>query len=148
MTFSVRLSYPDGANPLARFRWTQAATEWADDMGPRIRSALQEEAPVRSGRLRSSIRYSRSFDATQAGMEFSTNVPYAGYVKNGTAPHLIRPVAARSLHWVSGGHSHFARVVHHPGTRANDFPRRALEPMKEEIQQSFRDAVSNAMGGS
>lgn len=63
-------------------------------------------------------------------------VGYARYVEEGTKPHIIRPVRRKALAWggprtlggrlrVSGGvtarPTHFAKVVHHPGTRAHPY---------------------------
>ena len=144
--FSVTLDYPDGGRPLQHFDWLRAATSWLDDTGAMLRGDIQEAAPVRSGRLASSIRYERNSagGATVSG-RIGTHVPYAGYVVGGTLPHLIRPVAARSLHWVSGGQGHFARLVHHPGTRANPFARRAIEEKMDRVRDSYRDAMIEAM---
>jgi len=42
------------------------------------------------------------------------------FVDEGTVAHIIRPVTAKVLHWVdvSTGEDHFAKEVHHPGTKA------------------------------
>lgn len=48
------------------------------------------------------------------------------YVVSGTRPHVIRPVRARALRFTVGGRVVFARVVHHPGTEANNFLAAAL----------------------
>lgn len=43
------------------------------------------------------------------------------YVDEGTRPHIIRPVRARVLHWVDpSGQDIFAKIVHHPGTKAQE----------------------------
>jgi len=47
--------------------------------------------------------------------------PATIYVVKGTPPHIIRPVRARALRFTVGGRVVFARIVHHPGTKANDF---------------------------
>jgi hypothetical protein len=48
------------------------------------------------------------------------------YVINGTRPHLIRPVRAKSLRFTVGGQVVYARLVRHPGNKPNDFLRKAL----------------------
>lgn len=61
---------------------------------------------------------------------------YARYVEEGTRPHIIRPVRARALAWggarrLSGSlrsgarPEFFAKIVHHPGTRAKPYLRPA-----------------------
>ncbi|UQA95611.1 hypothetical protein [Streptomyces halobius] len=52
--------------------------------------------------------------------------PAVHYVLNGTRPHVIRPRRAKALRFDSGGRTAFAKVVHHPGTSANDFMGEAL----------------------
>ncbi|GKQ35198.1 hypothetical protein [Streptomyces sp. A012304] len=52
--------------------------------------------------------------------------PAALYVTGGTRPHVIRPRRAQALRFTVGGRVVYARVVMHPGTKPNDFLRRAL----------------------
>lgn len=52
--------------------------------------------------------------------------PAALYVLNGTRPHIIRPVTAKALRFTVGGQVVYAQVVHHPGTKANNFLKEAL----------------------
>lgn len=65
---------------------------------------------------------------TESGDEvrISTNVAYAQYVHDGTRPHVIRPRRRQALRFVVGGRVVYAKVVHHPGTRARPFLTRAL----------------------
>lgn len=52
--------------------------------------------------------------------------PATAYVVNGTRPHLIRPMRAQALRFTTGGRVVFATLVHHPGTKPNDFLNKAL----------------------
>lgn len=52
--------------------------------------------------------------------------PATLYVVNGTRPHQIRPVRAKALRFTVGGRVVFAKLVNHPGTKANDFMNKAL----------------------
>ncbi|MEV6565863.1 hypothetical protein [Streptomyces kronopolitis] len=52
--------------------------------------------------------------------------PATLFVLYGTRPHVIRPRRAKALRFDSGGRTVFAAVVHHPGTKPNDFLGRAL----------------------
>lgn len=47
-------------------------------------------------------------------------------VNDGTRPHIIRPRQAKALKFKIGGRTVYAKVVHHPGTRANPFLDKAL----------------------
>ncbi|MFD8774471.1 hypothetical protein [Streptomyces sp. NPDC059916] len=52
--------------------------------------------------------------------------PAVRYVLDGTRPHIIRPRRKKALRFDVGGRTVFAKVVHHPGTKANDFLAKAL----------------------
>lgn len=83
----------------------------------------------KTGHLRSSIRVVR--DRVEKGpTAFSYTViadtDYAIYVHEGTRPHTIRPNTAKALRFEAGGGIVFAKVVHHPGTKAQPFLRNAL----------------------
>jgi len=134
---------------LQAFSWMTAAAEWADEVGPVIRDAVKDESPVapatlvspEGGRLKKSIRYQRSVGAGSAQLLIYSTVPYAGYVIDGTQPHIIRYRNARFLRFAGQGQIMFRKQVNHPGTQPNDFPERAVTPMVSYIQQTFSDIV-------
>lgn len=152
MTMSIR-KHGQGWDiyPAVRFHWTEAATSWADEVGPLFDEALKTECPVNTrphftngGRMRESIRHER---ATSAGesmrLEFTAHTPYAGYVLHGTTAHEIRAVNAM-LHWWDRpmpGREYFAHLVHHPGQRANHFPDRAMATERDELSRRFADIM-------
>ena len=104
----------------------------------------------RTGQLRSGIvaRFLNS-DGNSVLWELLSPMPYTRYVEEGTRPHDIWPKAAHglkgplrngqtrratgkgphehivgrgiALRWVSGGITHFAAMVHHPGSRPYPF---------------------------
>ncbi|MFD6128597.1 hypothetical protein ACFWC2_14645 [Streptomyces diastaticus] len=49
------------------------------------------------------------------------------FVLDGTRPHLIRPRRRNTLRFQIGGRVVYSKLVRHPGTKANDFMKRALE---------------------
>jgi hypothetical protein len=59
-----------------------------------------------------------------------SNHPATIYVVSGTRPHIIRPVRAQALRFTVGGRVVFAKIVYHPGTRANNF---LLEALREAL---------------
>jgi hypothetical protein len=59
-------------------------------------------------------------------------------VNDGTRPHVIKPVTAKALRFKVGGRTVFARLVHHPGTRARPFLDRALQEVAAARGYSFR----------
>ena len=53
-------------------------------------------------------------------------VEYWFYVEYDTKPHIIMPVHAKMLRWENASGVHFAKLVHHPGTKGQHFMRNAL----------------------
>ena len=153
MTITMRVEHPPPDNsPLRRFQWTRAAVLWLDEVGPVVRAALKEAAPVgkgpRAGRLRDSIRYQRFTQiGTSARGEFTANTPYATYVIKGTRAHRITAKAARTLRWESGGQTHFARSVMHPGTKPNHFAENTMRAQEPYVRQRFAAVMRKELGG-
>lgn len=89
---------------------------------------LVRTAPVDTGFLRNSVRYEVT------GNKLNIHMPeYAFYIEFGTAPHIIRAVNAKALHWKMGGKDMFAKVVHHPGTEPFPFIRAAINTKLRDI---------------
>lgn len=59
-------------------------------------------------------------------------------VNDGTRPHIIRPRRAQALRFRMGGRIVFAKLVHHPGTRARPFLDRALREVAALRGYRFR----------
>jgi hypothetical protein len=96
-------------------------------------------APVQTGRLRSSIRAEPPRIFSLRGVaKVGSDLEYAGFVNDGTGPHTIRPRTKQVLRFRVGGQVVFAKVVHHPGTRANPFLDRALREVAAQRGYSFR----------
>jgi hypothetical protein len=92
-----------------------------------------DECPVHTGKLKATARREQGIEGEKQytditfGKEGETD--YLGYVLNGTEPHDIYPHQDRPnahLRFVVGGMIIYAKVVHHPGTRPNNFMERAL----------------------
>jgi hypothetical protein len=82
---------------------------------------------VDTGRLRASIRVEARRTLTLRSVyTIGSDVFYAPFVNDGTRPHIIRPRRGQALRFRVGGQVVFARVVHHPGTRARPFLDQAL----------------------
>lgn len=98
-----------------------------ENTGRRVVNRAKILCPVDTGRLRASIRGRASRTWTlRPQFTVSTNVDYAPMVHDGTRPHTIRPRTKQALKFTVGGQVVFAKVVHHPGTRARPFLDRAL----------------------
>lgn len=86
--------------------------------------AMKKHVPVspvgplhKSGALRSSVTAERESDGTR---RVGPTLYYGPYVNNGTEPHLITSHGNYPLRNAETGQA-FGRVVHHPGTKPQDF---------------------------
>lgn len=89
-----------------------------------VQSMAKGLCPVRSGRLRSSIRWRIERDARGPVGIVGTDVEYAYWVHEGTGPHPIEARDALALYWE--GAEHPVVSVNHPGTRPRPFLRDSL----------------------
>lgn len=94
-----------------------------DNLAEDVRADASRFAAVDTGRLSRTIV---SYRVGDKKWRVHARAPYAAYVELGTLPHIIRPVNARALRWMNETGIHFARIVHHPGTRPQPFLRPAL----------------------
>lgn len=145
MSIAVSATWSGGKPPLQRFQFLKAAGKWADDIGPKLRDAVKDETPVDSGRMKRSERYERITSADTVSMRITAHVPYTPYVVKGARPHIIEPVAARALRWVGPRGPVFAKRVHHPGNKPNDFPSRVRNSMRQEIIDNLRQHIQEAL---
>lgn len=98
-----------------------------------VENAGKANAPVKLGTLRRSITKDvQGAGGTVRGI-VGTNLPYAKFVHEGTAPHVIVPVSAKALFWP--GARHPVKRVNHPGTRANPFLKKALQQQRGNVLQ-------------
>ena len=105
-----------------------------------LESNIKREAPFDQGRLRRSIRVdTRIYEnyGLVTGYWDEGLAPHGIYVLAGTKPHDIRPRHKKALAWEGmptknkKGESYPVKVVHHPGTKPNDFLGRGLEKTLE-----------------
>jgi hypothetical protein len=73
-------------------------------------------------------RMGRKVNAVVVGkhVRVESSHPATLYVIKGTRPHVIRPRYRKVLKFTTRGTTVFAKVVHHPGTKPNDFLTKAL----------------------
>ena len=136
-----------GKSTLEAFELTARLVAASDIVSPVLRARIRDRTPVgrggHAGRLRDSVTAQRRTSIGWVRLEFHSKVPYAPYVIKGTKPHTILPVAARMLHWTTpDGQDVFARRVQHPGTKANNYPRRAASDLMPFIALTYHQALS------
>ena len=97
----------------------------------------KKETPVDNWILRKSIKYAVN---PEYAVVYS-NLFYAPFVHEWTRPHLIRPVKKKSLFRIDENWEHFAKLVHHPGSKENPFFTRAVNNNQEKIVQRFYEII-------
>lgn len=105
----------------------------------KITENIKEQAPIKTGALRRSIR--PRFGQLKATIE--PHVKYAIFVEEGTRPHIIRPVRKQALFWK--GALHPVKSVRHPGTKKNPFFERGVEGSKDDLIKIFTDKIEEAL---
>lgn len=120
-----------------------------------IRNEAKLLAPVESGLLRDAIisRKQRKLSTTYSSayaVGVGSKAWYFPLVEFGTQPHTIRArrskvLASNAVTSIATGQTrkagYFGTVVHHPGTSANPFFRRAWEGKKRSAVIVFRDTL-------
>lgn len=148
--FSFTTSGDDRLAGLKGFRFAEVAAEWAARVEPRVESAVKAKAPVGTGpgagTLRDSIRVRMLPGVADVRIECTSSARYAGYVIKGTRPHVIRPTRAKALYWADGGGGHWARMVHHPGTRPNNFAARAIREITPHLAEQMAAITARRLG--
>ena len=133
--------------------WAVGAERWARTATLIMQFALRTKAPIgqgeNAGHFRDSITVRTATAPGNVQLKAGSSLPYAKYIRDGTRPHLIVPVRKKTLSFVTdSGQRIFATRVNHPGTRANHFAKRALEPRLPELQAAFSLVMRETFGGT
>jgi hypothetical protein len=101
----------------------------------------------KTGALNSSIFKHRNADGSWDVGHDLKRAPHALFVVWGTKPHLIRPKNKKMLRWASGGAFHFAKVVHHPGNKPDNWVARAATLAPQMFEQHVRQHIAKLNQG-
>lgn len=145
---SELLHQPNGLVQRAgRLAILRAAEEYSDAVHEYIRA--HHPFTPRTGRLEQETGW---HPTGMLSAQIYSNAPYAGYVEEGTAPHVIQPRDGRqALRFFMGGPSGgmmIRRQVRHPGTRARPFFFADLAGRQGRMLRVARDAVGEVLGGA
>lgn len=119
----------------------------------RARAQREHRFKSRSGRLEKAIVGERISDypVARGVVRVDESVaPHGFWVHDGTKPHEIKPRPPKKwLRWVGdaggiGTRVHFARGVHHPGTKPDQFLYQAARAERRAIVERFRRGVAEA----
>lgn len=97
--------------------------------------AAQRNHPTKTGKTAKRLRVHAT------SMPFGLRLELRGsllsrFLITGTRPHMIGKYSEGLLHWTGGKYGpgdHFARVVHHPGTKKRDWRSRAVHAARPQI---------------
>lgn len=101
---------------------------------------VKKASPVRTGNLQGATSIDNLSDYEKRIFVDEGIAPYAIYVIKGTSPHDIYPVNAKALYWP--GAEHPVKVVHHPGTEANDYFQTGVENARPAIDTAVNELKS------
>lgn len=118
---------------------TNASRSELREAGRQVVNRAKVLVPVRTGRLRGSIRADppRIF-SLRGSLTVGSDLEYAAAVNDGSRPHKIRARRAKVLRFQVGGQVVFAKVVNHPGTKGVHFLDKALREVAAQRGYSFR----------
>jgi hypothetical protein len=105
--------------PGAQAELDKAVMEFLVKRARRVQRNARAMAPGRMGRKVNAVIVGKH-------VRIESSHPATMYVIKGTRPHIIRPRTRRVLKFRVSGRTVFAKVVHHPGTKKNDFLTKAL----------------------
>lgn len=106
-------------NPGAGAAIDRAALDLLIKRARRVQRNARRMAPGKMGRKINAVVVGKH-------VRVESDHPATMYVIKGTRPHQIRPRTRSVLKFSVKGRTVFARVVNHPGTKANDFLTKAL----------------------
>ena len=101
---------------------------------------VKEASPVITGNLQGATSIDNLSDYQKRIFVDEGIAPYAIFVIKGTQPHDIYPVNGKALYWP--GADHPVKVVHHPGTEANDYFSTGVENARPEIDTAINEFKS------
>ena len=101
---------------------------------------LRRTSPVITGDLYSSITSRYTVTPERVVIDFQADAPYAGFVIDGTRPHVIRPKTKKALsfYWPKIGGQAVFRSVNHPGNKPNPFWSTVFDNTRSYIQRALR----------
>jgi hypothetical protein len=89
--------------------------------------------PVRSGKLRDSIRLNKAVRGNSVGFTV-TALPYFFYLDQGTKEHMVRPRKKKVLHWVESDQDYFSKGHVVSGIKAMHLLKKAKDLVLREVK--------------
>jgi len=106
--------------------------------------AIKEEVPKASGELGDSYNVDVEINGGELTLRAMTPLQRAEWIIHGTPEHVIVPTVAEALHFQArSGDEVFTKMVHHPGTKPDDYIARAAARVADEMASRFSAAVGD-----
>jgi hypothetical protein len=94
---------------------------WMEERAIYLMLLAQSQVGVKTGALRTSMRWSLSHDPMGLVATVGSELDYALLHHEGTRPHAIFPRTKSTLRFVKDGKIVYAKMVNHPGTQPNRY---------------------------
>lgn len=94
---------------------------WLAGRGLKVLVAARAQVGVQTGALKTSLRMEHNRTVRGQFLRIGSPLPYAYLHHEGTRPHVILPVRAQLLVFVSRGTLVRTNKVNHPGTKPNRY---------------------------
>ena len=108
-----------------------------------VEEIMRDTVPVKTGTLKASIQ--RQVLPDSAVIE--TTSGYGLFVDQDTQSHVIEPIFANFLKFEIDGITVFARRVHHPGTKGQNFVARTLQAVRDQLSELLSKIVGDVLEG-
>lgn len=95
--------------------------QWLRRKGRWMVLLAKNQAPVQTGKLKSSIELIHNRVSNGQEILYGSRVDYAYSVHEGTGPRIITPKEAGILRFSAGGRMVYTHKVNHPGTAPNHY---------------------------
>jgi hypothetical protein len=89
--------------------------------------------PVKTGRLRNSIRLNKAIQGNSIGFTISA-LPYFFYLDKGTKDHMIKPRKKKVLHWVESDENRFSKGHEVKGIKAMHLIKKAKDLVLKQLK--------------
>jgi hypothetical protein len=113
-------------------------TSWLVDMAQWIKRDLQMRVPVKTGTLKSSIRYELSRSESGGEATFYS-VFYGKYIDEGTKPFTILAKNGKPMVFERGDEKVFTMRVANPGIKPRDFTLQTLDAAADEADRQAEE---------
>lgn len=124
-------------------RQTEAVQIFQNEGSQIVMEEMRGNVPFKTGFLRESI----TSELLPDGFKVYAAAPYAGFVDQGTGPHVIFPRVAKTLRFeLPSGAVIFARSVHHPGFPGRFFTLKTAEAVLAKLQDLMNRILDGVYG--